>query len=209
MSRLVLFGCSLTYGHGLPDCVTADGNPGPSPSKMVWGELLGDRLARSVVNCSLPGASNQLILDSILNFEFENEDRVVVLWSFFTRGLLYLKDEICNIGPWQQTDIAKRYYELHDDNDLYITSLHAIHYADCYLKNKNITTTHFGLSKSKIGVDNPIAITGKEPKWFTTNVNLLNLPLFYLDMCIDHHYHPGPKSQYKICDYIEKVIINE
>jgi hypothetical protein len=22
-------------------------------------------------------------------------------------------------------------------------------------------------------------------------------------------FHPGPKSQYKICDYIEKVIINE
>ena len=205
MSRLVLFGCSLTYGEGLPDCVTAAGSPGSSPSKMVWGELLGERLALPVVNCSLPGASNQLILDRILNFEFENEDRVIVLWSFFTRGMLYLKDEMCNIGPWQQTDIAKRYYELHDDNDLYMTSLHAIHHAGCYLKDKKITTTHFCLAK--YGTDNPIAITGKEPKWFTTNVNLLNLFSFYLDICSG--FHPGPKSQYKICDYIEKVIINE
>jgi hypothetical protein len=205
MSRLVLFGCSLTYGNGLPDCATPDGSPGPSPSKMVWGELLGERLACPVVNRSLPGSSNQLILDRILNFEFENEDRVIVLWSFFTRGLLYLKDEICNIGPWQETDIAKRYYELHDDNDLYMTSLHAIHYADCYLKDKKITTTHFGLAK--YGGNNPIAITGKEPNWFTTNVNLLKLSSFYLDMGLG--FHPGPKSQYKICDYIEKVIINE
>ena len=97
MSRLVLFGCSLTYGNGLPDSATPDGSTGPSPSKMVWGELLGERLACPVVNRALPGSSNQLILDRILNFEFENEDRVIVLWSFFTRGLLYLKDEICNI----------------------------------------------------------------------------------------------------------------
>lgn len=205
MSRLVLFGCSLTYGHGLPDCVTSDGGPGPSPSKMVWGELLGNRLFCPVVNCSLPGASNQLILDNILNFDFADTDRVIILWSYFTRGLLYLKDEVCNIGPWQQTDIAKRYYELHDDNDLYMSSLHAIHYADCYLKDKKITTTHFGLAK--YGVHNSIAITGKEPKWFTTNVNLLNLSSFYLDTVSG--LHPGPKSQYKICDYIEKVIINE
>lgn len=203
MSRLVLFGCSLTYGHGLPDCPTTGDGP---PSKMVWGELLGERMSLPVVNCSLPGASNQLILNRILNFEFEDEDRVIVFWSFFTRGLLYLKDEMCNIGPWQQTDITKRYYELHDDNDLYMTSLHAIHYADCYLKdNKKITTTHFGLAK--YGANNPIAITGNEPKWFTTNVNLLKLPSFYLDMGFG--FHPGPKSQYKICDHIEKVIINE
>ena len=205
MSRLVLFGCSLTYGNGLPDCATPDGSPGPSPSKMVWGELLGERLACPVVNHSLPGSSNQLILDRILNFEFKNEDRVIVLWSFFTRGLIYLKDETCNIGPWQETDITKRYYELHDDSDLYMTSLHAIHHADCYLKDKKIKTTHFGLAKN--GGNNPIAITGKEPKWFTTNVNLLNLSSFYLDM--GGGLHPGPKSQYKICDYIEKVIINE
>lgn len=202
--RLILFGCSLTYGTGLPDCVSENSDSGPIPSKVVWGELLGERLKCSVINRSLPGASNQLILDRILNFEFENEDRVIVLWSFFTRGLLYLKDEMCNIGPWQETDITKKYYELHDNNDLYMTSLHAIHHADCYLKNKKIKTTHFGLAKYG---NNSIAITGKEPKWFTTNVNLLKLSSFYLDMGMG--CHPGPKSQYKICDYIEKVIINE
>ena len=44
MDRLVAFGCSYTYGHGLPDCIMAKGRAGKRPSKFAWPYLLAKKL---------------------------------------------------------------------------------------------------------------------------------------------------------------------
>ena len=39
---LITFGCSFTYGHGLPDCIGGpDGHAGPTPSEQAWPAMLG------------------------------------------------------------------------------------------------------------------------------------------------------------------------
>jgi hypothetical protein len=68
--RLVTFGCSFTYGQGLPDCPTGV----EAPSQYSWPYLLSSQLDRQLVNRGIPGASNLQILNEILNFEFEETD---------------------------------------------------------------------------------------------------------------------------------------
>lgn len=39
--KLVVFGCSFTFGHGLPDCLDVNKKgPGTLPSKMAWSNHL-------------------------------------------------------------------------------------------------------------------------------------------------------------------------
>lgn len=83
--RLVTFGCSLTYGHGLPDCVGKDKkHPGPMPSKMGWPNKLATflGLGSKVENISRPGASNNWIWLNAMDFEFSARDLVVFNWTY-------------------------------------------------------------------------------------------------------------------------------
>ena len=53
MSRLITFGDSFTYGHGLVDCHVPEKNwQGPNPSKFAWPQVLGDMLGIEVINKS-------------------------------------------------------------------------------------------------------------------------------------------------------------
>ena len=58
--RLITFGCSNTYGHGLPDCHVPPNEAGPNPSKVAWPQLLADRRGLECVNLGQPGGSNKL-----------------------------------------------------------------------------------------------------------------------------------------------------
>tara|TARA_B100001248_G_scaffold155090_1_gene116722 strand:+ start:45199 stop:45906 length:708 start_codon:yes stop_codon:yes gene_type:complete len=98
MDRLVAFGCSNTYGEGLPDCwIDENGNPsltkvgqhGPKPSKFAWPRLIADNLKRKCVNFAVPGASNKHILDIILHTKFVKGDIVVIMWSYFDRYCVF------------------------------------------------------------------------------------------------------------------------
>lgn len=63
MSRLITFGCSYTYGQGLPDCENTVINTGikkfyvnsSAPSKQGWPSILSKRLDLELVNISAPG----------------------------------------------------------------------------------------------------------------------------------------------------------
>ena len=88
MDRLVAFGCSNTYGEGLPDCWvdkngdpsrTKDGYHGPKPSKLAWPRLIANNMKRKCVNFAVPGASNKHILDIILHTKFVKGDIVVIV----------------------------------------------------------------------------------------------------------------------------------
>jgi hypothetical protein len=56
--KLVTFGCSFTYGHGLADCMAEDGSNGPTASEQAWPSVLGKLTGMKVDNVSEPGSSN-------------------------------------------------------------------------------------------------------------------------------------------------------
>jgi hypothetical protein len=121
MDRLVAFGCSNTYGEGLPDCWvdkngdpsrTKDGYHGPKPSKLAWPRLIANNMKRKCVNFAVPGASNKHILDIILHTKFVKGDIVVIMWSYFDRYCIFLdkdrKDWMGgNIKRFLPTDLQK------------------------------------------------------------------------------------------------------
>ena len=82
MSKLITFGCSNTYGQGLPDCGTAPKYLGDTPSKLAWPSILALKLKVNCDNQSNPGNSNKQILWQILNYtSFTGSDIVIVMWA--------------------------------------------------------------------------------------------------------------------------------
>lgn len=145
--RLITFGCSNTYGQGLPDChlvdKTGDFRAGPHPSKHAWPAVLGKLLNRETFNLSCPGASNRAICYNVLNFSFEPTDIVVCHWSFIHRHAVIYKDKpILNLGIWdiperQIGESYQRYITTIDcDYNLMIESCGYIDHAHRYLKDK-------------------------------------------------------------------------
>lgn len=82
MARLVTFGCSHTWGAGLPD--TYPKSKG-DPSQLAWPNLLSKKLNYELVNNGSSGAGNAEILYKILNFEFLDNDLCVIMWAHFVR----------------------------------------------------------------------------------------------------------------------------
>lgn len=81
MSRVIFFGCSNTYGTGLPDCW-----PDLSkPSNMGWPNILANSLNREYVNMAMPSSSNKRIWHTINSFKFKEDDVVIILWSYINR----------------------------------------------------------------------------------------------------------------------------
>ena len=89
MSTLWTFGDSLTFGHGCrPDGPTNEYYYNyRSESDDVWPNLLGKRLNIEVKNLGKCGASNDFIIDSIIdNFDIIKPDDVVIIEkSFYQR----------------------------------------------------------------------------------------------------------------------------
>lgn len=147
MSRLITFGCSNTYGQGLPDCHLVDKTgsfrAGPHPSKHAWPAVLGKLLNRETINLSCPGASNRAICYNVLNFSFEPTDIVVCHWSLINRYAVIYKDKpMLNLGLWDipEWQIGESYVKyiatVDNDYDRMIESSSLIDYTNLYLKDK-------------------------------------------------------------------------
>jgi hypothetical protein len=154
MSRLIAFGDSQTFGHGLPDCWNEKKRqPGPEPSKFAWPNFLAkllsvNELVHTSYTCA-PGASNLEILYKILCFDFKPNDIVVIFWSFTSRDLIltedyttktpagdfnYLKEKI-RIGNWLDNEKNREWFSLHTKADYMLRSWFIIHHAENYLNN--------------------------------------------------------------------------
>jgi hypothetical protein len=143
--RLIAFGCSNTYGQGLPDCHFVRNNkfePGPHPSKHAWPQQLGKLLnADSVINMGQPGASNKQISTNALNFEFEPNDFVVCHWSLIHRNCVFYPDkDTLGLGLWDIPEKAigdayQRYIAAtNSDYNLMIESCHYINHTHLYIE---------------------------------------------------------------------------
>ena len=143
MPRLITFGCSFTYGLGLPDCIDT-GTEWSSPSNFAWPNLLANKLNYQLKNESYPGSSNLEILYRILNFKFEQDDVVVIMWTVPPRdmyfqpfGKLYRR-----LGIWMRDRFAKKWILSINDQDYTQRTWIYIHHADLYLKNLKVKYLH-------------------------------------------------------------------
>lgn len=150
MSRLIAFGCSLTYGHGLPDCIVPPLDPGLEPSKLAWPNIVANNLNLECVNNSSPGSSNKRIWHSIINFNFEKDDLVFVLWSYGERyAILKDKDSIEDVAVWIDSKESRAYYKnLYTDYDSSMQSRLYVSHSNLFLKEQGITVYNLVTNKN-------------------------------------------------------------
>ena len=135
MQRLITFGCSLTYGCGLPDCYNA-GHTGDLPSKMGWPSITAKYMNRECVNMSVPGVSNKFIWKSIMDFKFNSSDAVIIHWTYPNRTCLIKKGKVEHMGNWTGHDL---YYErFYDDHDALLNSQLYVNHANNFLESLDV-----------------------------------------------------------------------
>lgn len=204
MSRLVVFGCSYSYGQGLPDCYIEPNMPGPTPSEFSWVSILGKNLGLEVMNLSRPGSSNLRILDTILNAEIKKDDLVIVQWSFIERGMLFLKDKKIDVGHWIKDDVVKQYYLAHTQHDLCQQTFLNMHHADLYLKS--ICDSYYHLMISYETLNDPMF--QNKPSWFNVDYYPLNFYFLKKDKGINSN-HPGLINHQIAAKFIKLHITKE
>jgi len=198
--KLVAFGCSYTYGSGLEDCyIESTNSPGPSPSEKSWPSILGSDLGIPVVNKSKPGCSNGFILNEILNYSFNIDDIVCVMWTFKNRDVKFnIVREPDNLGWW-----VKEWYKYQDVFDLNIKNYLHIHHAYLYLKSK-------GISSYFLNTDFNHNLTRLEPPWIK-DVSFISLDFKSLTetkpLALDN-IHPGPAFHIAVSNKL-KINIKE
>lgn len=200
MARLVSFGCSITYGQGLPDCYvqnTSDPtgfSPRIYPSKYAWPNILAQKLSLESDNKGIPGASNKEILLKVLDTKFNRDDIVILLWSYTQRSIIFEnKDSKTRFLPFMpESNIKKEFYTLHTEHDLIFQSVLDIHHANMFLLNKDIKVYNFYfdelLSKSPL-----VNILPK--------IVFMPLTSMHIDNALDN-MHPGLKSNEKIAEFL-------
>tara|TARA_Y200000002_G_scaffold344230_1_gene317311 strand:- start:533 stop:1249 length:717 start_codon:yes stop_codon:yes gene_type:complete len=123
---LVAFGCSITAGQGLEDIYPPNSEGMYAElqvtSKLAWPQLLADLFDCTVNNLGHGGSSNKQILHTILNYNFTQDDIVVICWTHVNRwcliktaddirfrpnGSIY-EDDIETLGLWNCSQPLQR-----------------------------------------------------------------------------------------------------
>ena len=138
MSRLVTFGCSLTYGSALE-------NPNDA-----WPKQLASKWNLDLVNMGISGISTKRIWWEIINFEFEKTDTVIVLWTHMDRWGILKEDgdhfqwdipgkiiwypSMPPVPPLEKKTAEAYYKYLHDDFDMLTQYLCYVNQAHEHMK---------------------------------------------------------------------------
>jgi hypothetical protein len=141
MPRLISFGCSYAYGHGLPDCIGKHHLlPGNFPSKLTFAATIAKEISYDFLNLGECGSSNKKILHKILNTEYKSTDILIVHWSHYERNCIIKNNEkIIDINSWTNTKQNKIYYKfLYDDYDSAFSTITLIDYINLKLKKNKI-----------------------------------------------------------------------
>jgi len=204
MKRLVAFGCSITYGHALPDCHVPPGCPGLSPSKQAWPNLVATHFNVALSNQSVCGNSNLAILNDILKFKFLKGDVAIIMWSFTDRDLLFGKknflgkQELIPIGRWQNSELSEHWIATHPETDLATRSWFYMHHATLYLKSIRIPLYNLftGYKEWK----------GYKPKYLKLDFYKTKTQgMSPIDRGLDN-LHPGPLTHGLIAEEIIKIL---
>lgn len=205
MSRLIAFGCSFTYGHGLSDCFIPPIDPGLNPSKFAWPQLIADKLGLECYNQSIPGDSNKDIWYNIVNFDFEDNDIVVVHWSFPDRYAVFNDDgSVRKLASWNADDPVSDYYYRHFHSvtdatlDFYLRADHIKH----MFESKNIPAYYLIPNKEFY---QPV------PNWCNIkfeDVYLKEMRNMYKSIALDNS-HPGELAHEKFAQALLEIICQD
>ena len=153
--RVIAFGCSFTFGHGLSDCFIPPLGCGNTPSKYAWPSLVAKELNVKCINKSSPGSSNKKIWHSIVNFRFKKDDIVFVMWTSPDRSCTLNRFTDVDIGSW--LDSSRAYYEnYYSPYDAKIMSKLFVSSANILLTNKGITVYNLTYNKNHFKLDKTI-----------------------------------------------------
>jgi hypothetical protein len=211
--RLITFGCSLTYGHGLQDCWDNDTqSPGGYCSKLAWPSKLAKDLGVKCINTSFPGASAKETLFKIQNFNFLSDDIAVVLWTYPQRSCNINVDSIDSTNKEADSVAFTRYvpggedgvkiktfYSLYNETDSMIDYYTRIEYANLYFNSVGIRAFHFIPEQRYL----------KNFSWLTATIQ----PVYFgqiktqFPLALDD-LHPGKLAHYKFAEDIFKIINN-
>ncbi len=140
--KLWFFGDSYTYGHGLPDCAiynceSDSYDPGISPSKLGWANLVATELNKTHINLSIPGMSNLKIHWLLRHAELDPDDIVIVQWSFATRCAI-LDDLLEEVNVHSESELSRMFYKVHSPLDLERRSLFVVEHTELLMKQLGI-----------------------------------------------------------------------
>jgi hypothetical protein len=190
--RIVAFGCSYTYGHGLPDCLDNNGRPGPNYSKLAFPILLAQKLDYECINLGKSGNSNKEIWNDILNFDFKEGDIALVTWTYYSRFCIIKSNTTQRINPWNDRD-KPFYMNYSNRNDMLLDFYTRLNHVNTYLQNKNIKSLNYVIENHE----------DKSPEWNTVDI----LGLFEKIDEADDRCHPGERSHIVFADKIHNHII--
>ena len=159
MHRIVAFGCSNTYGQGLPDCYVDNGR-GPSEagdtcSKYAYPQVIANRLGYDCVNLGVPGGSNRIIWHNIINFDFQPNDLVIMYWTYIDRYASITESRTVNLGMWSSMDPLCKAWQKYNAvarsvQDRLLESLVHIDHANKYIQSKNIKHMNMKTSRNDL-----------------------------------------------------------
>lgn len=218
-SRLVTFGCSLTYGQALND-----------RHKESWPAQLGAKLNLPVDNQGQCGASAKRIWWQIVNYPFKQGDLVVIGWTHKDRWCIIknlyeqkLNDDLnsnnpqdvdfdiphlsnseeyekvtgtVDIGPWgtDSKKVSEIFYKyFHDDIDMAINYFALVNHADYHLKGQKVKTVHLCMTEQHQSI----------PKFNKVNFLPINFPRIRRSYpTANDNWHPGPEAFQNFSDKI-------
>lgn len=205
MSRLVTFGCSYTYGKGLEDCqdwpLLHKSMHSYKPSQLGWPNQLSDKLGVGLVNKSYPGSSNLEILYEILQFDFKQDDIVVIMWSHYLRDMLFTRFFKWiflrrRLGAWKNTGVAKKWVEQMSERDYSMRTWIYLQHASLYLNSKGIKYIHYPAAPHEL----------REYEFPRIHVDNLHMDgIEWIDNALDGS-HPGPATHAKLTDKIFNIL---
>jgi len=190
--RIIAFGCSYTYGHGLADCLEEDKlTQGPNPSKLAFPSLLAKKLNCESINLGKSGNSNKEMWNDILNFKFQENDTAIITWTYFSRFCIIKSDNIRRINPWKEEE--KLFYMNYSNrHDMVLDFYGRLNHVNSYLNNIDIKNYNFVIEYPDVEI----------PTWSQTSI----LGKFEMLDKADDNCHPGVNSHSEFSDSIYKII---
>lgn len=140
MSRLIAFGCSHTRGEGVDD-----------PSTQSWPAYLGKSLDMEVVNKGVDGVSNKFIQHEVINFKFQPDDIVTILWTYPLRYDIFKSptELLYSMLPMKKGRLNNLWYQnFYTDYNASFESKVTIHQVNSYLQDKYITVYNLVINKT-------------------------------------------------------------
>lgn len=217
-TNLFAFGCSHTYGYGLPDVVqymnskeiypTKFGENYNFGSKLAWPQLLADKLNLTCYNYGCCGANSKEVVwiftQCLQHNMISNRDTVTILWPAFARtGIFHYDGCVPSDRQWLDKLDKKDtvfYTDYYDEYDFAIQRWREIILVDLICKERGINCYHGLVNKE---------LTPKEVglESLTKNMNIDFTPMdapgnsssWIIDKALDGDHH-GVGSHKLIAD---------